>query len=479
MKKFLIPLALVMVMNLGADTYFVNSSVVAATDKNPGTKELPWFTIRHGVDNAKPGDTIIVMPGTYERTTIKKSGTKGALITIKGFITPTQKHVDKNKIFDPLKPSSFPGSIKENAVSEGFYINGASYIRVENFEITAVNGIAGVFLKNADNVEIIRNFLHDLNPGEGKYGGVRTDDHDSDNVLVKDNTFFRCPGTSVIIMGDSWVVEGNEISHGTNCNTETGAKIGGEDAVRIFGTNHIIRYNYIHDFLDEEQFPKSNPHLDAFQSFSENPSAQFASDILIESNYCVNIGQMFMGSDTNEMKTGNNSIHNFTFKNNVFRGAHAYAIIIGRGCDNFTFVNNVVADSFYGGVIITEKSHHAVVENNIFFNNSESSAARGARSGQMSIDESSKPDSVIDYNIQNEDYTYPKKDYSLDKNSIYEDPGFVGPKLGDYRLQSGSPAIDKGDPSFPVPAGGGKRIDIGAFEYGAKGTDWFLKYLLK
>ena len=35
------------------------------------------------------------------------------------------------------------------------------------------------------------------------------------------------------------------------------------------------------------------------------------------------------------------------------------------------------------------------------------------------------------------------------------------------QLTADSPAIDSGDPSSPVPAGGGKRIDIGPFERGA------------
>ena len=127
-------------------------------------------------------------------------------------------------------------------------------------------------------------------------------------------------------MGEKWVVEGNDASHGTNLNTATGENVGGEDAVRVFGKGHIIRHNYLHDFLDEEQFPKSNPHLDAFQTFSIYPASQYASDILIENNYCANIGQMFMGSDTDEAKSGTSRIHNFTLRGNVFRGAHAYAI---------------------------------------------------------------------------------------------------------------------------------------------------------
>ena len=44
-------------------------------------------------------------------------------------------------------------------------------------------------------------------------------------------------------------------------------------------------------------------------------------------------------------------------------------------------------------------------------------------------------------------------------------PRFVNQAGGDYHLLPNSPAIDTGDPALTVPANGGTRIDIGAFEY--------------
>ena len=245
MLKLFIPAALMMVLNFHASTFYVNSSNPNAKDMNTGTADSPWLNLQHGIDMAKPGDTVIVMPGRYERSIIKKSGTKDALITIKGSSVPARQHVDMVKLFDPLKPAANSGNPKENAVTKGFDLYGASFVRIENFEITDVKtGKAGVFLKKTDSVEIVKNFLHDLNPAKGNYGGIRSDSRDNKNTLVKDNFLFRCPGTSIIILGENWLVEGNEAGRGTNCNTETGENIGGEDAVRVFGTGHIIRYNF-------------------------------------------------------------------------------------------------------------------------------------------------------------------------------------------------------------------------------------------
>lgn len=49
--------------------------------------------------------------------------------------------------------------------------------------------------------------------------------------------------------------------------------------------------------------------------------------------------------------------------------------------------------------------------------------------------------------------------------NISTNPMFVGGNPFNYHLSSVSPCIDAGDPSFPVPPGGGARVDIGAFEF--------------
>ena len=465
---------------LEAATYVVNPASAAATDEGPGSEAKPFKTLEHAVGAAQAGDTVVVMPGSYGRITISRRGTKEKPIVIKGSTPPNQEKAKTKELLDPAKPKQLPANPAVNAVTKGFAFQGAQFVRVENFEITDVgDGVGGIFLKNTDGVEIVRCFLHDLNPRKGNTCGIRSDSQDNRNVLVKDNTLFRCAGTSIAIMGDKWLVEGNEASHGTNLNTATGENVGGEDAMRIFGKGHIIRGNYLHDFLDEEQFPKSNPHLDAFQTFSIYPATQYASDILIENNYCDNIGQIFMGSDTDEAKSGVSRIDHFTLRGNVFRRAHANAVIIGRGCDYFTVVNNVIAESRYAAVTISGKSHHATVLNNIFYDNYHTpGGGPGRANGPVGIDESSREGSMADYNLCNYTSTYPPRVAEHDQHSkIGVDPKFVDAAAGDYRLRKDSPAIGTGDPAIKGPDG--KPLDLGACPFGRPGGDWFLKFIGK
>lgn len=421
--------------------YYVNRNHPQASDANPGTVDQPWLTIQRAADVARPGDTIIVYPGDYGRTAIRHGGTVTQYITFKGLNVPDRSLVDPNARFDPAHPVQIPGNPAVNAVTKGFDLAPSygvtvpvSYVRIENFEITAigtVNGRGGIRLQNTRGVQIVRNFIHDLNPAPSSYGyiGIRGEGHDNVNIVVKGNTLYRVQGTGINIVGRDWLVEGNEASHGLDANTDTGAHVGGDsDAVRFFGSGHVIRNNTFHDYLDEEQY--GDPHIDCFQTFAVHPESQFAYDILVEGNVCDNFGQMLMVSDNN----AGNYVHSLTFRNNIFRRARAFAFQ-GSKAERLVFVNNVVAESNYGAFGIG-KSPYMTILNNIFYNNG---------SGAQVNDEASKVGLVWDYNIHYPDFSWPPKQPEFDQHSLFGvDPRFVNPAAGDYHLAVNSPAIDMG-----------------------------------
>ncbi|MEJ5309857.1 MAG: right-handed parallel beta-helix repeat-containing protein [Anaerolineae bacterium] len=424
---------------------YVNKNHPQASDSNPGTIDLPWKTIQHAADVAQPGDTIIVYPGDYnERVQIwTEGGTPGNYITFKGLNVPDRSRVDPNARYDPAHPVLTPGNPAVNAVVAGFVFRRPpgttytiDYVRIENFEITriwrpdaGIDGRGGIFLENTAHVQIVRNFLHDLNPNDNNFGGIRADNpHVNDWVVVKENTLYRVQGTGINIAGRNWLVEGNTISHGLDTNTDTGKYVGGDsDAMRFFGSGHIIRNNYSHDHLDEEQY--GDPHMDCFQTFAVYPSSQFAYDILVEGNTCDNFDQLLMISDNQS----GNYVHHITFRNNILLRSRAFAI--NGSCDHFTLINNVVAESGYGAVNLNN-SPYLTVLNNIFYNNG---------SGSQVSDEASRVGTVWDYNIHYPDFSWPPKKLDFDQHSLFGvDPGFVNPAAGNYRLRTDSPAIDRG-----------------------------------
>jgi hypothetical protein len=81
-----------------------------------------------------------------------------------------------------------------------------------------------VRLANTEGVQIVGNFLHDLNPDPDGYDyvGVRGDSHDNLGVVIKDNILYRVQGTGISIVGQDWLVEGNDLSHGLDANTDSG-----------------------------------------------------------------------------------------------------------------------------------------------------------------------------------------------------------------------------------------------------------------
>ena len=73
--------------NVVVDEISFNSIFVSPTGNNTsgnGTKNSPFKTITHALNQAKPGQTIWVRTGTYkENLTFNKSGEEGKYITIR------------------------------------------------------------------------------------------------------------------------------------------------------------------------------------------------------------------------------------------------------------------------------------------------------------------------------------------------------------------------------------------------------------
>jgi len=445
-------------------TYYVDrNNTNAADDASHGSEAMPWKTIQYGVNQLAAGCTLIVKPGNYdERITMSKTGTAGNYIVIKGANAVSKSHVDTSLIFDRKNPVPGPIDSINNAICRGFKIYGKSYIKIENFEIAYQNkthgGVAAIDLISASYIEIRNNFIHDCCYG----GGVRArDNFNSQYVTISGNMFYRVCETIISIMGINWLVENNDISHANGYNTITGEYGGGDSNGMTFtGSGHVIRNNYIHDFLnklDEEGKPQeATGHPDAIQIYSVH-EIQWANNVLIDHNIFHNISQMLLSQDIREQDGLGNNIHHIRFMNNVFYRSTGSMFMVGYSSDRFSVINNTFID---GGAIFSAYSDHAIVLNNIFCKTS-------TRSFSQLSDKTCRRGSIWDYNIYYPYDTYPVRVPEYDSNSIFwQDPEFVdvenllGPDNIPFtdddglRLQNSSPAKGTGFGGFDMGAYG-------------------------
>ena len=136
-------------------SFYVDKNNPNASDDNPGTEELPWATLQHAADVARPGDTLYVHEGVYnESLEIAKGGD------------------DEN---GPVVFMAYPG---EDVVLDGAAVKGntgitltASNVILEGFEVSNWE-ITGILVQGAADFQINQCTVHDVIYGIGITGGA-------------------------------------------------------------------------------------------------------------------------------------------------------------------------------------------------------------------------------------------------------------------------------------------------------------------
>jgi formylglycine-generating enzyme required for sulfatase activity len=412
---------------------------VAKTGNNSVTYEnnsisSPWLTIQHGLNTIQSGDTLSIAAGDYhEYDTIKISN-----VVVQGPGEPSLAHVNLNSVFDTLNPSYGGTDSINNAVQHGFWFYGKNNVTIRNFEITKVSDLTlapSLFWFLTDtNITITHNFIHEPNssnhqkPTCGSQFYTNGTNFWCKNVIIRHNTIWRYTGIGVQCMGDGWIVDSNNISHGVGWNTSTGVKYedGDEDAIRFFGANHLIQNNWIHDCTDAE----ATGHIDAFQAFSIGPSIQWAKHITINHNFINNFNDCFMAQDQGEsdsctahpawcdsmgaIDTIHNYNYDFTFSNNVVANQPAgsyWAIDIADYFDHCTIRNNLFTNAGEISIVVCCNATHVICENNV---------VRSPSSYGCSIyNLTPKFESIWDYNAYLPDFTWPTKISGYDVHSLF------------------------------------------------------------
>ncbi len=382
--------------------FLVLSSLALAATYTVGSGGQ-YSTIQACANVAQAGDTCLVNSGTYdERVVSKRAGTSSSMITFKA---------------------------NGNAVVRGFELS-HGYIKVEGFEITNYQTShtgRGIILSGQGYL-IVNNHIHHTT-AEGVFcnGGCS-------NSIIRGNYLEWIHSQGITIEGDSVIVENNEIYKSVQRFALNEPTPNDADGMRFFGSNHIIRNNYIHDIVNDEYAPSA--HADCFQTHKGRSDTH---DITITGNVCINVDhQCIMASQAPQ------NANRIIFTHNVcdINGGQAAFLV---DFSNSVVNNNVFYKNIRYRAVYLRNSFNVEVKNNIF---------SGHGGATIQLDGASL--SVADYNLLHNI----NGNHIQGPHDVYGDPLFVNPSAGDFHVQSGSPACGAGE--------GG--TDIGAFPCGATTT---------
>jgi parallel beta-helix repeat protein len=410
-------------------------------DENPGTQQLPWRTIQKAAATLTAGQTVLVGSGAYDDgVLIERSGAPGRMITYKAAAGATPK-------IRITKPNDY-----------GVILKGASYIRVEGFEVAyegpdpssnkAYEFNAGMDATVSDggvqshHVEFVGNNVHDF-PGQG-IGSLQADYMLIEGNTIWNNSKWNPYQTSGISMyqtanvdfapGFHNIIRGNVVYSNEN-------KVGNLDPTPIITDGNCI-------IIDDQRRQ---------QKILENktPQGPYESDTLVENNICAGNGGrgVHVFNSDNVLVRNNTLVYNLRTSSLGGGELNASWFSGGPGADqapnrrgNVRFVNNLVVSDRLGAEQATNDPRD---RNNVVFQRNFYFGTKPALADGGSVLNSSAPDDIIGTS----------------------DP-LVNPADGDFRLRPGSAPIDTarpdGSPTFDQigsPRPFGAAPDIGALEW--------------
>lgn len=428
-----------------ATDYYV--SVSSGTDSNPGSIALPWRTIQKAADTVLPGDTVYVRGGNYTTggngITLTRSGAPNAYISFQNYPgeTPVITGGGWSGFTDYYSSSplshiqiigfEFDGTNKPN------YNFGINLVRSSNVIISnnTVHDVIthGIYIKNSNTGEISNNVVYDV----GGYYGIGADT--VSNYTIHQN-----------------------IAHD---NGQSGIAV---DRSRDITIHHNKTYDNDYNGI---VISHATTNARIYNNISYHNSC--GSD------------QRYEGIGV-EVSAEKNLIYNNLAYNNC------HANFLTNSSNNYIFNNTFYGnDGVWAGYsVLYGDWEGSIPENNIFKNNifvitrSSDSAV-----GSFNWENSYEPrNNVFDYNNYyytdsadksnlvrlNDTYSFTQwRSMGKEAHGVLENPNFVDATAADYRLQTGSPLIDKGldvrtyvtNDYAGIPRPQGEYFDIGAYEY--------------
>ena len=406
MKKPLLVLVLLFVsLTTWATNYYVSPF---GNNSSDGTsRNTPFQTLQKGHDVAVGGDTVFVMAGTYSSSTttllkITQSGSANAYITYKAYAGQKPKIKISGNVWNAV-------TINGNyVVIDGIELEGNNANITYDQAFAAynyyINGTAGP--------------LGNFNTNGFSIGGPNTETRFPHHVIIRNCVVHDFPGGGISsIQADYTTIENNLVYNNAWYMMYGGSGISiltpfDSDTVKTY--KNIVRNNICHTnkttipWVSGRKLSDGNGIIIDINQYPYNGApggVQYVGRTLVENNLCINNG----GSGIHSYRANHVDIINNTVYQNATIMTDYGNLFVNDGVDVNVFNNINYATTGKKCNTTTTKNINVTYGYNTYFNGSV--AVQGT-------------------------------------NDIVADPKFVNPVLdlvlGNFKLQSTSPAIDQG-----------------------------------
>ena len=406
-----------------AATYYVAPN---GNNNNPGTAIQPWATLQKAVDAVAPGDVIIVRAGTYAGCRIGKSGIANSPITLKA-------DAGARPLINSLASTNRHQSLIE---IENFDLR-VSYWVIDGFEISGAPR-HGVDIRNADYITVQNCFSHNNGSTSVRGDGIFLGFSERPTLQFNELSFNSEHGLYHSNSADYPTIRGNRLHHNTNAGIHINGDLSqGGDGVISFG---LIEKNVI---WENGAGGGSGINCDGLSDSIIRNNLLFANRASGISLYAIDAAA---GASRNQV------LHN-----TIIQAAS------GRWCLNIPASDGIASPT------------GNIVKNNIFIH----PGTRGSVTTYSASALQSDYNIVVNRFSQDDGNTFITlsawQAAGQDQHSIVSTPEtlFVDVANNNYRLKTGSPALNAGTTSNVtedadgVPRPQGAAADIGCYESAA------------
>jgi len=408
----------------------------SGSDTNSGTATSPWKTLSKAANTALPGDVVCVRAGSHAGFTMTRSGTASAPIQFVGYPGDSRPVID--------------GTIGLRADVVRFSGNG--YISLTGFIVQNAQGGAfyGSGIKTdstAHHITITDNIIRE-NQSFGIYP------HASRHLTITNNDIYgNAAGIYVSWDGEGTVIANNDIHNTDRMIRNT---VGGNDDA---GGDAIVFHKGAGKVLVENNRMWANRATSYDYAWDGGALSIYgASNITFRKNT--------MWDNENILETGTDGTSGLSCSNNVFvhnvaRGdltvGRAFGLFV-RCATDMLIAHNTITNVAFGFSLGSDSATYSNSIDGLRIVNNVVSLQNGKVYG---IEQTAPLPStvVIDNNIEHSmtgdiasvrgvGTTKSLATFTswtgFDRNGSQADPLFVNRTANDYRLQAGSPAIDRG-----------------------------------